>query len=37
MNEHEATEHHLAVGAMSEWERAPYDDPETYADTDWGA
>jgi hypothetical protein len=37
VNEHEAAEHHLAVAALTEWERAPYDDPETYADTHWGA
>jgi hypothetical protein len=35
--EPEDTEWHLAVAAMSEVERAPYDDPETYADTHWGA
>lgn len=36
MNEHEAIEHHLAVAAMLELDRAPYDEPETHADTHWG-
>lgn len=30
---HEAIEHRLAVAALTEWDRAPYEDPETYADT----
>ncbi len=36
MIDHEATEHRLAVAALTEWERAPYDDPQTYADAHQG-
>jgi hypothetical protein len=31
----ERDEHRSAVRAMTEWDRAPYDDPQTYADTYW--
>lgn len=33
MNCHETIEHKLAVAALTESQRAPYDDPATYADT----
>jgi len=33
VNEHDATEHGIAVTALTEFERAPYEDPQTYADT----
>ncbi|AXN50981.1 hypothetical protein DSM43518_02061 [Mycobacterium marinum] len=31
--EHELTEWQYARSAMTEWEWAPFDDPETHADT----
>lgn len=33
MNEHEAVESQLALADLTEFERAPYDDTATYADT----
>lgn len=32
MNEYEAVEYRRAVAALTEWDYAPYTDPETYAD-----
>ena len=34
--EHEDTEWRRAVAPMTEWERAPYDDHQTYADVHRG-
>ena len=33
MNEYDAAERHHAIAAMTEWDWAPYDDPQTYSDT----